>query len=202
MYNRFITRVLRRLTLYYDRVFSVAQKWNLRRRGVCIGSHFICYGKPAFLLAGGSRIRVGDHFTVCSRFLSNPIGCPHPSLIRTLQRGASIEFGNNVGLSSTVISALDSIVVGSGTLLGSGSIVMDNDFHAWNGMEWVSEGASSAPVIIGPNCFIGARAMVLKGVTLGDCCVVGAGAVVTAGHYPSRSILAGNPARVVGALKD
>lgn len=53
---------------------------------------------------------------------------------------------------------------------------------------------------IGDNCFIGARAIILPGVTLGNECVVAAGAVVTK-SYPSGSVLGGNPAKLIGNSK-
>ena len=49
---------------------------------------------------------------------------------------------------------------------------------------------------IGENCFIGGRSMVLPGVEVGDNCVVGAGSVVTK-SVPARSLVAGNPARIL-----
>jgi acetyltransferase-like isoleucine patch superfamily enzyme len=49
---------------------------------------------------------------------------------------------------------------------------------------------------IGRRCFIGARSIVLPGVTIGDECLVGSGSVVTK-DVPPRSIVAGNPARVI-----
>jgi acetyltransferase-like isoleucine patch superfamily enzyme len=49
---------------------------------------------------------------------------------------------------------------------------------------------------IGRNCFIGAHSMVLPGVTIGDECVIGAGAIVTK-DVPPRCAVAGNPARVI-----
>jgi maltose O-acetyltransferase len=55
---------------------------------------------------------------------------------------------------------------------------------------------NAAPVEIGRSVFIGARAIVLKGVTIGDGAVIGAGAVVTRDVEPG-SIVAGNPARAV-----
>lgn len=58
-----------------------------------------------------------------------------------------------------------------------------------------------APVRIGDNCFIGWQAIVLPGVTIGNNCVIGAGAVVTR-DIPSGSIVAGNPARVIGRVED
>ncbi|MFA9229769.1 MAG: DapH/DapD/GlmU-related protein [Microgenomates group bacterium] len=49
---------------------------------------------------------------------------------------------------------------------------------------------------IGKNCFIGGRALILPGVSIGDSCIVGAGSVVTK-SVPANSIVAGNPARIL-----
>lgn len=49
---------------------------------------------------------------------------------------------------------------------------------------------------IGKRCFIGVRAVILPGITIGDEVVVGAGSVVTK-DIPSNCVVAGNPARVI-----
>ncbi len=49
---------------------------------------------------------------------------------------------------------------------------------------------------IGRRCFIGARSMILPGVTIGDGSIIGSGSVVTR-DVPPRSVVAGNPARVI-----
>lgn len=52
------------------------------------------------------------------------------------------------------------------------------------------------PITVGDRCFIGQNSMLMLGVTLGENCVVGAGAVVTH-SFPPHSVIAGNPARKI-----
>jgi maltose O-acetyltransferase len=53
------------------------------------------------------------------------------------------------------------------------------------------------PVLIGDRAWIGYRAIVLPGITIGEGAVVGAGSVVSR-DVPPYAIVAGNPARVIG----
>jgi putative colanic acid biosynthesis acetyltransferase WcaF len=56
----------------------------------------------------------------------------------------------------------------------------------------------TTPISIGKDAFVGARALVLPGVKIGNCAVIGAGSVVTK-DVADNSIVAGNPARVIGS---
>lgn len=56
-------------------------------------------------------------------------------------------------------------------------------------------------VTIGDNVWIGGNVVVMPGVTIGDCCVIGAGSVVTR-DIPAWSIAAGNPARVIRKITE
>jgi acetyltransferase-like isoleucine patch superfamily enzyme len=49
---------------------------------------------------------------------------------------------------------------------------------------------------IGQRCFIGARSLIMPGIVIGDGSIVAAGSVVTK-NVPARSIVAGNPARII-----
>ncbi len=57
------------------------------------------------------------------------------------------------------------------------------------------------PVNIGNSCWFGANVVVCPGVTIGDCCVIGAGSVVVK-DIPSMSFAAGNPCRVIRELTE
>ena len=54
------------------------------------------------------------------------------------------------------------------------------------------------PIVVGDDVWLGRRVMVMPGVTIGDHCIVAAGAVVTR-DIPPRSIAGGVPARIVGS---
>ncbi|WP_343219108.1 sugar O-acetyltransferase [Cerasicoccus frondis] len=56
-----------------------------------------------------------------------------------------------------------------------------------------------SPITIGDNCWIGAGAIINPGVKIGDAAVIGAGAVVTK-DVPSRTVVAGVPAKVIRAI--
>lgn len=59
----------------------------------------------------------------------------------------------------------------------------------------------NAPVHIGKNCWIGAGALILPGITIGDNVVVGAGSVVTK-DLPSNVVAVGNPCRVLRTVNE
>ncbi|WP_407875162.1 DapH/DapD/GlmU-related protein [Qipengyuania nanhaisediminis] len=89
-----------------------------------------------------------------------------------------------------VSGAPGSIRVGTDTLVAFKTLVVSR----------TAEG-SVRPVTIGDNCFVGAGSVILPGVTIGNNSIVGASAVVFE-DVPARSIVAGNPARVVASDVD
>lgn len=60
---------------------------------------------------------------------------------------------------------------------------------------------SSGAVTIGNNIYFGADCTILKGVTIGDNCIIGAGSLVTH-SIPANSVAAGNPCKVLCTLED
>ena len=86
-------------------------------------------------------------------------------------------------------------------MIGANTIITDTDFHPLelqNRLENPINGDSS-PIMIQDHVFIGMQCIVLKGVTLGEGCVIGAGSIVTRDVEP-YTIVAGNPIRTVGTV--
>jgi acetyltransferase-like isoleucine patch superfamily enzyme len=176
--------------------------WRLegRLKGVEFRGRCEFLGRPILSVAKGARMIIDANVRVYSATRANPLGCFQPCVLRAMAPGSQLILGPSVGLSGTVLCAAASIEVGEGTIFGSGAMAIDNDFHAaageWN---WTEEptgsGTSAQPIKIGRGVFIGARAIILKGVTIGDRAIIGAGAVVTK-DIPSGCLAVGNPVRV------
>ena len=82
-------------------------------------------------------------------------------------------------------------------------MICDSDFHSISfleRMETPDTHIKSEPVVIQEGAFIGARSIILKGVTVGKHAVVGAGSVVTR-NIPENEIWAGNPAVFIRRLQ-
>jgi len=177
--------------------------WRLELRliGVCWSCSPTLCGRPFVSRFEGSKILFGRAVRLDSSRRNNPLGGEKPCILRTMTSTARLILGDRVGLSSSTIVSGSSIEIGEDTILGAGSMVLDNDFHAPGiGFSWLTEySKNSNPVKIGRGCFIGARSIILKGVTLGDRVVIGAGSVVTK-DVPAYSVAAGNPARVVRTI--
>ncbi len=117
--------------------------------------------------------------------------------VRVVVDGGRLTFGHatNVNGTGTKFLCAQEITVGSGCTFSWDVQVLDNDFHALT-VDGVEQ-PSVAPVRIGDRVWVGTRAVVLKGVTVGDGAVIAAGAVVTK-DVPAGAVVAGVPARVVG----
>ena len=83
-------------------------------------------------------------------------------------------------------------------MIGPSCYVTDHDHGMSAGQNIALQPLRSAPTRIGNDVWIGAGAIVLKGVTIGDGAVIAAGAVVTK-NVPAGAIVAGVPASTVGA---
>jgi acetyltransferase-like isoleucine patch superfamily enzyme len=95
------------------------------------------------------------------------------------------------------VAADERISIGRDCLIAEMVSIRDHD-HAFSStrVSIIDQGRDTAPVRIGDNVWIGAKATVTKGVSIGSNCVIGAHAVVT-GDLPEGCVAVGVPARVI-----
>jgi peptidoglycan/LPS O-acetylase OafA/YrhL/acetyltransferase-like isoleucine patch superfamily enzyme len=157
-------------------------RWQLRKC-TAIGRFPRVVGKVRVL--NGGRISIGERPLL--------MGTLVPSEIVALL-GGEVEIGDRVFINYGVsIAARQLVRIGNRCQIGNWSILMDDDFHQ---VESKDRPARPEPIILEDDVWLGARVIVLKGVTIGKGAVVGAGSVVTR-DIPPRSVAVGVPARVV-----
>ena len=147
-------------------------------------------------IRGRGMIRLGDTVNLSGQscFYFPAAGEESPEIV----------IGNRVFIGNgCTLSAARRISIGDDCLISSCVRIHDNDGHPLDAERRRRREAVNpeeiAPVVIGDNVWIGASAIILKGVTIGRNSVIGAGAVVT-GEVPPDSVVAGNPARVVKSM--
>jgi acetyltransferase-like isoleucine patch superfamily enzyme len=89
------------------------------------------------------------------------------------------------------VDCVDMVEVGSFvTIAGIGCQLITH------GIEIETNRQTCAPIVIGPYCLVGSRTIIVKGVVLPPCTVVGAGSIVAESFQDSHCLIAGTPARV------
>jgi acetyltransferase-like isoleucine patch superfamily enzyme len=154
--------------------------WSLRKVAK-VGRKAIVLGRPTI---NATDLEIGEEFKVWSGHR------------QTLISGwGKVRIGDRVFVNcGTVLISVLEVIIGDDVALANEVYIMDSNSHGVEGREHVE-----APVHIGDGSWIGARAMVLPGVSIGKRVVVAAGAVVTR-DVPDDVLVAGNPARVVRSL--
>jgi acetyltransferase-like isoleucine patch superfamily enzyme len=189
-----------------SRLLSTAKaKLILQLLGCRYGCRLRVDGKILIRAREKHAIELGQNVTINSRPSSNLVGLTGCTILECFC-GGRIAIGDNVGLSSVVFSSRSGISVGNNVLIGGNARVYDHDYHPTNpalrrGDAVDRQKIETVPIVIGDDVFIGANAIILKGVHIGDRSVIGAGSVVTLKDIPPDSLVAGNPARIVRRLQ-
>jgi acetyltransferase-like isoleucine patch superfamily enzyme len=162
-------------------------------------SHFQTNGVPYVMVAWGGNAFIGNNFSMNNGIRGNPIGSYRPCTF-FVDKGADLYIGDNVGISQTALICHKSIKILNNVKMGGGTSVYDTDFHPLDPdirkQKNDIQHKEKAPVVIEDNVFIGAHVIILKGVTIGENSIVGAGSVVTK-SIPPNQIWAGNPAKFI-----
>jgi galactoside O-acetyltransferase len=132
-----------------------------------------------------------------------------------------IEIGNHSYIGASTFISKSSISIGNNVTIAWGCTIYDHDSHSMDFLDRrkdiddelrdIRNGDSfilnkdwskvkSEPIRICDDSWIGMNSIILKGVTIGEGAIVGAGSVVTK-DVPAWTVVAGNPARVVKTLQ-
>ena len=117
---------------------------------------------------------------------------------------ANLTIGEDVGFSNSTICCREEISIGDHTIIGGNCKIWDTDFHPTSNEQRIKDinsNAKTSPIHIGRYVFIGAESIVMKGVSIADFAVVGAGSVVRT-NIPSNEVWAGNPAIFIKKLSN
>jgi acetyltransferase-like isoleucine patch superfamily enzyme len=194
----FIIRVSFLLRRPLGAFMSLVGRLYLALWGVEVGARLRMRSLPICRRHKDAAIRLGNDVTIFNKLSENVAGITHRSVLAANAPGARLVIGNNVGLSGVILYCVKEIVIEDHVNLGVGAKVYDTDFHPVDAAarRAGSKFVEGKAVRICKDAWIGADAMILKGVTVGPRAVVAAGAVVTK-DIPADAIAAGVPAKVI-----
>ncbi|MGJ8648947.1 MAG: acyltransferase [Opitutaceae bacterium] len=197
-----IIRIWENAFLRLSRMFwTLVSRFSLWMHGCRAGVGFRVDGRLIIQCREPNVIEIGEGVTINSRFMSNLVGMTNPSVLCCYGDG-KIVIGDHTGISGAILSSKSRIQVGDHVTVGGNVRIFDHDFHSLDPehrrvAKLDRENCRTAPVTIGDDVFIGTNSIILKGVTIGARCIVGAGSVVSLKEIPADSIVAGNPARII-----
>ena len=191
-----MTKLKSRLINYLSSCFHLSETKVYTRNnpfGIVMGENSF-FGKVNQIIGGG-YIKIGDnsslgHSMWLGAYDSYNYQKFHPHII----------IGNNVRIGNyACITAINEITIENGCLISEYVYISDH-YHGFDpalNLEPAKQPLfSKGKVIIGQNTFIGYRATILSGVTIGKNCVIGAHSVVNK-SFQDYSMIAGIPAKII-----
>jgi maltose O-acetyltransferase len=166
--------------------------WRLKKLGIHwqlkhaqkIGTEVELTG-PVIIQNSGT-IEIGNQVIFDSKWYKPIyIQLSRPEARLTIENNAYINFG-------TEISLVKEVFIGAYSLIGIDCLIYDTDWHSLDGLD---RDVPVAPTRIGRGVWLGARVIVMKGVTIGD------NTVVAANDLPNNVLAGGSPARVIRAIQ-
>ncbi len=161
-----------------------------------IGKNFLISPGYSLWKCNLQNVTIGDNVSIGYRacIMTIPLG---------LNSKPTIDIGDNCNIGNDLkMGAAKRIFIGKNCLISYDVSIIDHN-HAFENINIppLLQGIDKpAEIRIGDDCFLGAHSFILKGVSLGKHCVVGANSVVTS-SFPDFTIVAGVPARKIRSLK-
>jgi acetyltransferase-like isoleucine patch superfamily enzyme len=158
----------------------------MRCGNVRIGAH-VKIG-PCNIFRGGESIELSDY---CQLLRLNAINAiPDNDCVNAPQSIFALGYGS-VLTAEHRIDFTDRVTIGRCTTIAGR-----------NSSIWTHNRRKASSVVIGDFCYVGSEVRIAPGVHVGDCCIVGLGAVVTRGNIDSHGLIGGVPAQPVRRLRN
>lgn len=157
---------------------------------------FTNFGKGSLLgkdtaISGHGTIRMGNNSSILGH-----------AVLETISSDAVIIIGDGVSIGEYChITALRKVTIGNGVLTGRYVLITDNSHGRNDGSDCnkppiLRDTISKGPIKIEDNVWIGDKATILPGVTIGEGSIIAANAVVTK-SVPAFSVAAGCPVKII-----
>lgn len=183
-------------------LFTLGQRKN--------NSRIFLFGKMYYSIRKSSKININKGSLALNRFITrkdpfignlemyenaeinvNNTFFIHSGCDIMVFKGARLNLGSGYINRYCKIRCYDEITIGNGVAISENFTIWDSDAHQMmNGSE------PTQPIVIGNKVWIGTNVTVLKGVKIGDGCVIAAGSLVTK-DVPANCLAAGVPAKVI-----
>jgi acetyltransferase-like isoleucine patch superfamily enzyme/O-antigen/teichoic acid export membrane protein len=191
-------------------IFSLIYNNYFNKRIKRIRGKIIPYKRSIFILHKTATIELGGNLIINDNCLKKN---GRSTVIRVDQHGklktnesfsiyydgdiivfenGELELGSGYFNSNVKVRCKNKIKIGNNVAIAHDVTIMDSDAHA---IDYAGH-QMTQPITIGDNVWIGSRAMILKGVNVGEGSIVAAGAIVTK-DVPPNTIVAGSPAKVI-----
>jgi acetyltransferase-like isoleucine patch superfamily enzyme len=168
-YRKAIIKITKGCSIKINGKFSIGAFWDI-----------VTHGETIFIAKKSSSLIIKQNFII------------YTDCSVTIQENALLEIGSGYMSSDSRIMCFNHIKIGNDVIIADQVTIRDSDNHniKYEGYEM------SKPINIGNHVWIGMRATILKGVTIGDGAIIAAGAVVTK-NVPPRCLAGGIPAKVI-----
>ncbi len=191
---------------YYWYLHSFVIKLILLLRGIRVGSNFYIEGVPRLKIRGkalniqiGNNVKIFGDIDMRNREEGKIIICDEVSIDNDCRLVAAnqavLKIGKRVSIGQySIFNCGVNVTIGEDCLI-SGMVHIQSSEHGFAKGELIrNQSHTYGEILIGNDVWIAFGASILKGVVLGDGCVVGAKALVRSGKFENNSILAGIPA--------
>jgi acetyltransferase-like isoleucine patch superfamily enzyme len=176
-----IRRICSKLKILSWESFSKNIKISIRNGDIC-----------------GLRIRSNGSYSVR---IGKGAEC-RTNILFNLSKDAKIEINENVIFNALcILNAKSRILIGKNCIIGQNVMMYDHDHdHDYHNMDTMRDNFLVGEIIIGENVWIGSNVIILRGTTIGDRCVIGAGTVLK-DNLAANTMIYNSPPHIIKSLK-